>query len=61
MIHCFLPQSVSVGVCMRVPFNRVVVEKAVKNSTEHVDIAGVSPLYLSLARVTCVVGQHMAL
>ena len=30
------------GVCMRVPFTRVVVKKAVKDTSGHVDIAGVS-------------------
>lgn len=32
----------SAGVCMRVPFNRVMVKKATKDTSGHVDMAGVS-------------------
>ena len=37
--------SAGAGVCLRVPFNRVMIKKTPVGTTEHVDIAGVSLSY----------------
>jgi hypothetical protein len=40
----------SAGVCMKVPFSRVMVKKAKRDTTEHVDIAGVTELVFKEVR-----------